>query len=410
MKNSTTDSQDAALLRSVLFVPGRFSDLFSSRNPYSQLDAIGEILDFANCYVLNETVAVSGLSFGFSQNSENGFAKFVKLEIESSGTVESVGQGSRYKLDITPFDESLNIPEYEKQLKEMDRATEEYELTLVDCIDPTPFEADQLRNMKAEYNRLANEARVLQQQSYILLADRLHATYVPERLYGRKAIESYPKALRQAVHSTEEEFRKRLSSEVGSLASPEDLEVHVPSFFVEALRESETRDGIWHALRDLRYSKAAEAYRSIVKVVVDDNKPIKERQSARLELQGQADAIFSGESLKSRIPRSVKFVVGLSSTVVGVLIPATAIFAGAAPVLVEGIDAVDQWLRKRANIFDIYAQSVEVNLFSELKRLFPSISFEAGHLAHFLKERNFGFSEELERDLYSSWLGKGKSL
>jgi hypothetical protein len=402
MKDSTRGHQDASSLRSVLFVPGRFSDLFSSRYPYGQLDAIGEILDFANCYVLNDAVTVSGLSFRFSDNS---FGKFVETEIESSDSVETVGYGAQYKFDITPFDESLKIPDYETQLKDMDRATEEFKLTVENLVDPAPFEAEQIRSMEADYSSLADEARVLQQQSYIWLADRLQATYVPERLYGRKALESYPKALRQAAHSTEEEFRKRLSSEVESLVSLDDLEVHVPSFFVEALRESQTIDGIWHALRDLRYSQAAETYRSLVRVVVDDNKPIRERQSARRELQAQADAIFSGESLKSRIPQSVKFVIGLSSAVVGVLIPTTAILAGAAPVLVEGLETVDQWLRRRANIFWIYSQAREANLFSELRRLFPSISFEAGHLDHFLKERNFGWSEALERDLYSSWLG-----
>jgi hypothetical protein len=395
-----TSDEEITLLRAVQFVAGKSSGLFFGRSPYSQLDAVAEVLDFANSYVLNDTIAVSGLSFRLSNN---GFAEFVAREAESSDSVEMIGNGSKYTFDITPFDECLGIPDYENRLNNLDRSRDEYARTLKSPHDPTALEEEMIRNIEAKYDQLADEARVLQQRSYILLADRLRATYVPERLYGKKALESYTTSLPQVVHSTEEEFRKRLASELESLASPNDLEVHVPSFFVEALRQSETMDGIWRALRDLRYSKAAETYRSLARIVVDDSRSLNERRNARQELKGRADAVFTGDSLKSRIPRSVKFVVGMSSALVGVLIPATAIFAASAPVMIEALDGVDQWFRKRANMFEIYKQIEETDLFAELKRLFPTISFGPDHLAYFLKERNFGWPKVLDQDLYSRW-------
>jgi hypothetical protein len=189
-----------------------------------------------------------------------------------------------------------------------------------------------------------------------------------------------------------ETFAKRLKEQLSLIhARDSAIRTLIPSFLFEALKSSETPGGLGPALRDLRYSAAARHYREMVRVMTNEEEPEEQRQSAYRDLDAQVSTAFSKEGLKPRIPRMFKLTVALSSFAVSLLFPLAAV----APLLVEAGEELDRWIRLRNNIFEHYPVASYENLHKELKRLFPSIGFQAQHLAHFLQHRDFGWPDEL---------------
>lgn len=357
-------------LRSILFWPDRTWALFEDvGQATTQLDGALELMEFADSYVLNDRTAIAGITW----HGHSSTAEFIESEVQRKGSIETIGYGPRFDFDITPLDLALDLPKFEKQLNKMKADRQEY----------TP-----------EYDALADHARVLQAQSYIMLADREGAVYVPERLYGWKALEAYHQTARRSPHFTVEKFKEQLVSELMLDPHQPGFQVSVPCFLAEALRESHSPTTLWESLRQLRNSASAKKYREMMRVYTSDERSLKEKREAVNEIQATADAMFSGEGLKSRVPKWAKWTIGLSAGAIGILFPPAALPALAVPFLLEGGEEIDNWLRRRSNIFSIYARTANIDLYSELKRHFPHLKFGPPHLDHFLRERNFGWPDE----------------
>lgn len=366
-------------LSAVLFLVGRYRQLSENASPYrvdEELDGVLEALQFANSFVLNDVTVVGGLFATSLELAENGMERFLKEEL-AKGTVETAGYGRQYSFDIQPYDAAVDLPAVLEQIESAGEG--------------------------AGHGPLGEAARVLQQTTFILLADALTGCYVPERLYGMRALEKYPHIAAELRHKHVANFKVKFEEKLNDLPPVlNGLAVQTPCFLTEALRNTHSPDGVWKTLREIRDSRAARRYRKLMGIVIDEMKPGKERIQAAEELAKDMDAAFSGDGLASRVPLSVKLTVGLSAGAVAVLVPAVALL-GLLPVAVEAGDAFDQWLRRRANLFEHLSRAAETDLYAELRRVFGNIHFDAGHLQHFLRNKDFGWSDELWNRLYRRW-------
>jgi hypothetical protein len=240
---------------------------------------------------------------------------------------------------------------------------------------------------------------VLQAQTYILLADSENAVYIPERMFGYKALENYGNVLRLSPNPIEERFREALATRLSDYYRGRPAtNVYVPCFLSEVLRNSSTRAGIPASLRQLRDSHAARRYRELARVVVAPDSSIKNWDEARGELQGLADSAFKKEGLKSRVSEGLKVTAGLSCAAVSTLFPhaAAASAAKLIPAGIPALDYLDKWFRRRTNLFETYAATASIDLYAEIKRLFPTVGFQGPQLQHFLTTKNFGWPNQKE--------------
>lgn len=367
-----------------MFCPGNYSELYQRRFPYDQLDGVLELLDIADNYVLNDVVAIGGVTLHRSYSGGNDITDFLLSEAKRSTSVEVVSGDQ-----LGPYRKGLGVDALEERIREFDKNTDEQVMLEKDSIEKSSMS----RAFDKKRAPMFEEVNTLEAQAYMLFADSLHATYVPERLFGFRAIEKYPDILGKSPHFARTKFMEGVKEKLSIIhAGDSPTKVLTPSFLLEALRASETQAGIPSALRDLRHSSSAESYRKLTRTMIDDTKSEAKRQQAFQELQSQVTSALSNEKLEPRIPRVFKLTVALTSFAVAFLFPPAAI----APLLVESADALDVWLRNRNNIFEYYPLGSYGDLYVELKRLFPEIRFQAEHLAHFLQHRNFGWSDELD--------------
>lgn len=368
-------------LQAVMFIPGNYSSLFNSSKYrlFDQLDGVRELLDIADSYVLNDTTIVRGLRL----HDDNDMRRFLLHETERSDSVEMINDE-----ELSSFQQHLGVYELDSQIREFDKSCDHQLSQIEDYV----VRSDLMRDFDLARGSLFNEINDREAQALILFTDKIEASYIPERLFGDKALKSYPDLLNKSPHFMKEDFAKRLMEQLSLIhARDSAIKTMIPSFLFEALKSSETSGGIGSALRDLRYSAAARHYREMVRVMTNDEEPEEERQSAYSDLDAQVSTAFSKEGLKPRIPRMFKLTVALSSFAVSLLFP----LAAAAPLLIEAGEEIDRWIRLRNNIFEHYPVASYENLHTELKRLFPNIGFQPPHLAHFLQHRDFGWPDKL---------------
>ena len=378
----------AGLVRSVMFVPGNYEALYSRDSVYAQLDGVLELLDIADNYVLNDTTVFGGVTL-HSPVDDNHIREFLLREADSSDAVEIVTGD-----DLKTLREHLGANDLGSQIEEFDRYAEQQ----IKQTEDIEAQSNLRRDFGLARRPMFEELNVLEAQAYILLADRMNASYIPERLFGYKAIEKYPNIIRKSPHFAKQEFIKKLKDRLSVIHATEaTTKTLVPSFLLEALRASQTSAGMCSALQDLRYSSSAVSYRELVRAMVDENKPEEERHKAFRELEAYLNSALAQEGLQARTPRVFKLTIALSAFAVSYLFPPAAI----APLLIEIGEELDLWIRRRNNIFEHYPAASYAELYTELKRLFPSIRFKAEHLGHFLEHRNFGWSDELFSSLYS---------
>ena len=143
-------------LKAVMFWPGHHRGLFvgSKYAVSDQLDGVLELLQICNSYVLNDVTAVGGHSV--EEDDRDEFSVFVSQEAEGGEAIQTIGHGGVHPLDLTLF-------EYELKTAEVGRRT---------------LEARKRDRDGPESLRLAEVSRILQAQTYILLADRENAVYI----------------------------------------------------------------------------------------------------------------------------------------------------------------------------------------------------------------------------------------
>jgi len=368
-------------LRAVMFMPGKYSSLFGSSKYrlFDQLDGVRELLDIADSYVLNDTTIVRGLRL----HDDNDMRRFLLHETERSDSLEMINDE-----ELRSFQQHLGVYELDSQIRQFDESRDHQ----LSQIEDHRERSDKIRDFDVERSSLFDEINDREAQALILFTDNISASYIPERLFGDKALNSYPDLLSKSPHFMTENFAKRLKERLSLIhARDSAIRTLIPSFLFEALKSSETAGGIGSALRDLRYSAAARHYREMVRLMTNEEESEEKRNDAYDDLDAQVNRYFSKEGLKPRIPRMFKLTVALSAFAVSLLFPLAAV----APLLIEAGEEMDRWIRLRNNIFEHYPVASYENLHTELKRLFPNIGFQAPHLAHFLQHRDFGWSDEL---------------
>jgi len=348
-----------------MFLAGNMDGLLASNDGYRQLDGVLELLNFANSYVLSDRTAIGGAPVvGMGEISE-----FLSEQSKQSEAIELIAHGRVGSLDLSPFEDHGRMDYLVKRAKKYDPGT-------------------------TEYKEAFEEANILEARAYILLADANDAAYIPERLFGVRALEGYSEVAEHSVHLREhEKFRQQLTERLKS--SPDDISfvTRVPSFLVEALHAAHTWEGIFAALSDLRNCNSARYYRDLLRRSRSSDP--KERYEARDELTRASEASFKREGLSGSLDRWVVPTVGLSAAAVAVLFPHAAVFAGVATAIPPVFESIRRWHRNRENFFDFYTRSMGPDLYDELVRVFPGIKFWRENLWHFLSKRDFGWSEDL---------------
>lgn len=375
---------EATSLRAVMFWPGHYTHLFrgGKYDIYGQLDGVLELLEICDSYVLNDTTALGGQS-SFMPRPDDPFAKFIASEARRGAAIQTIGGSASDDIDPAHAQAALGVA------AAATAAEEEYENS----------------GHSDTWRQLSDTANILQAQSYILLADELNAMYIPERLYGYAALAKYNELLKRGSHVVHETVRTHLMAKFAQYSRDRSpMEVHVPCFLVEALQASTSAEGFPKALRDLRDSRAARTYRELARIMAARTSSLKEWNEAREALESLANAAFTREGLNTQVPTWLKVTAGFTSAGVAILFPEAIVAAAAAALLpsaVEALDSVDTWIRGRANLFKSYANSGEPDLYAALKGVFPKLSFGAPQLEHFLRTRNFGWSnhQELLRSL-----------
>lgn len=381
-----SSQNQSKLLTSVLFCPGKYTALYERHSPYDQLDGVLELLDLADSYVLNDVLAIGGVTrHGRAYASAgNEIRDFLLAESKLNTSVEIV---TGHQLD--PYRKPLGIEKLEEEINSFDKLVDEQ----IECEEDPHEQAELARDFGIKRTAMFEEINVREAQAYILLADSLNGTYVPERMFGNKALERYPDIIKHSPHFAQEQFLDGLRKRLSIIHAREgSKKVFTPSFLLEALRASQTQTGITSALRDLRYSSSAENYRSLTRMMIDESRPLDQREKAFRELEKQATSALSHDKLEPRIPRVFKFTLALTAFAVSFLFPPAAV----TPLLIQAGEAIDAWVRNRNNIFQFYPLGSHEDLYVELKRLFPAVKFGSDHLAHFLQNRNFGWSDEFD--------------
>jgi hypothetical protein len=356
-------------LRTVMFLAGKFNGLLDNYGGFYQLDGVLELLEFANAYVLSDRVALGGApSVGLGQISE-----LIENLTHQDYSVEVIGHSQQYDFDLTPFEDRHRIDELQTRMKELDR------------YEPTH---------SAEWKSCFDEANTLEARAYILLADARGAAYVPDRIFGVKALEGYSEVLQQSHHLQDhDQFRRKLAEQLQTRPGDQAITTVVPSFLLEACRNAQTWQGVFSALRDIRNSDAAQRYRALA---LRSNSDIpKERREARVELARNGRFAFERETMPGGLNRWIVPTVALSSAAIAILFPAAAPIVGFVATVPPLIESIRGWQRERNNLFEFYNHSIGADLYVELKRIFPAIQFGPENLSHFLSERDFGWSKDL---------------
>jgi len=357
-------------VRSVMFLAGAFDALTRSGDGYRQLDGVLELLEFANSYVLSDRIAIGGASvLGMGDIST-----FVQRQARETDAIEVIGHGPKYSWDLVPFQDRSRMESLENRIDELDRVDRDED--------------------SAERQRSFEDLNIMEAHAYILLADAKDAAYVPDRVFGVRALEQYSERLDRSQHLREHEaFRQQLTEQLQSNPNDTSVITRVPSFLLEALHAARTWEGMFSALSDIRHSTAARHYRDLVRRSRSED--LNERRESRLELTRASRSAFEKEGLSGGLNRWIVPTVGLSAAAIAFMFPTAGSAAGlvaAVPPLIESLRA---WVRVRNNLFEFYNRPLGADLHDELVRVFPKIRFRRENLEHFLAKKDFGWSEDL---------------
>lgn len=367
-----------------MFMPGH-ADHLALTSPYvsaDQLEGVLELLDFANALVLSDHIAIGGVPTVAIHDDSIG--TLLRREAERYGHIELVGFGGgvhRIDFDLAPYHKALGVEEFTERLRE-------------------------LRNQRTsaadeQVDALSDSANERQAWSYMMLADKTNADYVAERRFGIPALKTYPNVVKRASPHSYGDFVDDLSKRMSQSASAESVATEVPSFLLEAMRNSESLQGMLGCLRDIWDSAAARHYRDLIRTVRTSAPGSPEWRDAAATLKQEATAAFGNEGMPSRAGlRWAKPTIGLTGIALGTLFTEFKIVSSVLGVALPfAIDEMDKYIRNRSNIFELYKQSLGTDLYQELKRLFPHIAFQREHLAFFLEKRHFGWDRNLEDQL-----------
>lgn len=353
-----------------MFLAGAFDALTRSGDGYRQLDGVLELLEFANSYVLSDRIAIGGASvLGMGDIST-----FVQRQARETDAIEVIGHGPKYSWDLVPFQDRSRMESLENRIDELDRVDRDED--------------------SAERQRSFEDLNIMEAHAYILLADAKDAAYVPDRVFGVRALEQYSERLDRSQHLREHEaFRQQLTEQLQSNPNDTSVITRVPSFLLEALHAARTWEGMFSALSDIRHSTAARHYRDLVRRSRSED--LNERRESRLELTRASRSAFEKEGLSGGLNRWIVPTVGLSAAAIAFMFPTAGSAAGlvaAVPPLIESLRA---WVRVRNNLFEFYNRPLGADLHDELVRVFPKIRFRRENLEHFLAKKDFGWSEDL---------------
>jgi hypothetical protein len=359
----------------LMWAVSHYGDLIESDRPSAalQLDGIRELAEIADSYILNDTTYIGGLR----QRDPAVVAEFFRSEVDA-GSILLVTDD-----DINPFRTKLGILDADRRMWEDERANLRAYQEMDDREQAEEFRAA----FRLDYESRFEEVNTREALAFLYFADQRSAAYIPERLFGFKAIARYREELPK-LRWRNADFRMALQKRVGEWDHL-PLTAHIaPSFLLEALRSAATPKGLFATLRQLRDSDAAVHYRKLTNVTLNGTVSLRERAEAAEEL----NHIFSGSTPSPRITRKLKATVALSSAAVAFFFPAIAAGAAAAPALVEAAEAIDEWLRRRTDIFHGYPKGSYDDLDVELRRVFGNIKFTSAQLAHFMETLTFDWS------------------
>lgn len=329
-------------LRSVIFLAGACDWLLQPSDGYTQLDGVLELLEFANSYVLSDHIAIGG-----APPAGNGeISRFIATLAKNTDAIEFIGEGPRYQFDLLRYEDRPHMDLLVSRIKELDLVERNR--------DPgAGREWDEAERQRyAERERCFDELNLLVARAYILLADAHSAAYVPDRIFGVRALERYPEALNQSAQLRENEtFRNHLVEQLRSRPDDISVETRVPSFLLNALHAGRTWQGVFSALADMRFSAAAQHYRDLVRR--SESADLNERREARIELTRNSRAAFRREGLSADLNRWIIPTVGLSAAAVAYLFPPASPIAGLVAAAPPVIDSIQAWLRDRKNLFEI---------------------------------------------------------
>lgn len=371
-------------LRSVMFLAGACDGLLDNSDGYQQLDGVLELLEFANSYVLSDRIAIGGAPpMGHGEIS-----RFIADIAEHTDSIDFIGEGSGYQFDLIPYEDRPRMDSLSSHIKELDLVERNRDRRI-------GREGDEAERQRyAERAHSFDELNLLVARAYILLADAHSAAYVPDRIFGVKALERYPEVLNQSSQLRENEtFRRQLVEQLRSRPDDLSVETRVPSFLLDALHAASTWQGTFSALTDMRFSAAAQQYRDLVRR--SDSPDPNERREARTELARNSRSAFEREGLSAGLNRWIVPTVGLSAAAVAYLFPPAGPIAGLIAAASPVIDSIQSWRRDRKNLFEVYNRPIDYDLYDELVRIFPTIKFRKENLQHFLSKRDFGWSEDL---------------
>jgi hypothetical protein len=371
-------------LRSVMFLAGACDWLLHPSDGYRQLDGVLELLEFANTYVLSDRIAIGG-SPPMGHGEISGF---IANLADQTDAIEFIGESPRYQFDLRHYEDRPRMASLSRRIDKLDLAERSREPN-------SGREGDEAKRRRSdERERCFDKLNLLVARAYILLADANSAAYVPDRIFGVRALEGYPEALSQSTQLREHEtFRRQLVEQLRSRPEEVSVETRVPSFLLDALHAASTWQGAFSALTDMRLSAAAQQYRDLVHR--SGSPDLNERREARIELTRNSRSAFEREGLSGGSNRWIVPTVGLSAAAIAFLFPDAGVIAGLVAAVPPVIGSIRDWQRERNNFFEFYNRPLDYDLYDELTRIFPKIKFRSENLQHFLSKRDFGWSENL---------------
>ena len=350
-----------------------------------QATAFSQFLEFANRYVLDDQVVVYGPdadrgSEAFSEEISHEVGellKFLNEEVTRAGSITEIPpRNLRFPRSL--FENgATSLPSSEDPFVRL-----VYE-ELGRCREPDINDIAQFPSRR--------EVRAT--HLMMLLSDYKSYDFVLQSMSAPHALRTYPLFLakfnktvakRQPFHPEFHDFQIKFEETMRSPVSYGEMQfLKSPSFLLEALRQVERPEGVFHVLREFRYSPAAIRYRDVNRAR-HYGSSAKEREMARAELQANVKEIFSAEGMKSRVPQWVINSVSLSAAAFALIFPGVASAAALAiPALLTGDYAHKYWFGCRRNVFTDFSAE-EGDLFAELDRVWGPLLCTREQLANTL--------------------------
>lgn len=380
-----------------------------SPSPSAQIDNLIRLVEFSNHYVLNDHILIhvhevekfeetcldltlhrysresnylqKRLGYHLNNNPDP-FFRFVREEIVRAGTIRLV-PNIRHEIDFyignTPYDTEAKL------------------------IKDVLFRGGVFQRL--EENGYPSSGLILIMNMLMLFSDHIKSDISIDQNIGVEALKHYPTFVdvlsttqfdRRPLHPEFEEFRQKFLQEIFQPVKEMNSEIlHQPCFLLEALRHCERVDGLFHVLREMRNSPAAEAYRTCNRTRLYGTS-VSERREANAEIERNMDARFELGGLKSRIPQWAIPALGLSAAAVGFLFHDFAAYAAAAaPALLTGDYVYKTLVTRRRNIFTEFFTTY-ANLYDELTRIFDGVLFSREELTEALFNRKQSIEHYVE--------------